>query len=580
MRDVIRRRAILGLLLFLLAAPLLVSAATKEQSMVRKSVKDREPAEITNIVYRVIANEWQVRNKLEEFSPRIETYVQYYKPDRELGDEATSDDYFLGRLNFALGKEKISTHAKEASFLEGNPEPLKKLRITGIAGLAGALSPHLHVSEFAVQPLVVDENNFDRQHYVFTPVRWEYLGDVRCLAIDVHPKDKNAFAAFQGRIWAEDHNFAIVRLNGTRINPPRGEMYVHFDTWRENLQAGLWLPVYIYSQETDMGKRLRYKAETRLWGYDLNDRHQQQEWTNIMVEAPTPVRDNSEDTSDMSPVESQRLLTVDAERNVLDRLERARLIAPPGPVDKVLETVVNNLRVTNHLDNIPPIHCRVMLTSSLESFSLAYTIVLSRGLIDVLPDEPSLAMVVAHEVAHIALGHKLDMKFAFNDRMQVSDEELLESMDIARPEADETVADAKALEYLKNSPYKDNLGQAGLFLRAASAAVTTSPHLFGSHLGNGLTVGDKGSMRMATLISSAPTLEVKNVSQVAALPLGSRIQVGAMDGSVAFTTRKAVALVDASEKLPFRVTPVVPHLRALAQAPKAAESAAADSAEK
>ena len=123
---------------------------------------------------------------------------------------------------------------------------------------------------------------------------------------------------------------------------------------------------------------------------------------------------------------------------MLDRLEKARLIAPPGPVDKVLETVVNNLRVTNHLDGLPPVQCRVMMTSSLESFSLAYTIVLSRGLIDVLPDEASLAMVLAHELAHIALGHKLDPKFAFNDRLIVSDEQLLAALDFTRPYNDLT----------------------------------------------------------------------------------------------------------------------------------------------
>ena len=62
---------------------------------------------------------------------------------------------------------------------------------------------------------------------------------------------------------------AIVRLNGTRVHPPKGSFYVHFDCWRENLQPGVWLPVYVYSQETDLGKELRYKSETRLWGYDL-----------------------------------------------------------------------------------------------------------------------------------------------------------------------------------------------------------------------------------------------------------------------------------------------------------------------
>ena len=50
------------------------------------------------------------------------------------------------------------------------------------------LKSHLQLDEFAVEPLVVDENNFDRKHYTFEPVRWEYLGDIRCLAIDVHPR--------------------------------------------------------------------------------------------------------------------------------------------------------------------------------------------------------------------------------------------------------------------------------------------------------------------------------------------------------------------------------------------------------
>jgi len=387
------------------------------------------------------------------------------------------------------------------------------------------------------------------------------------LAIDVHPRENSGTGAFKGRIWVEDHDYAIVRLNGTLIHPTRWNFYVHFDCWRENLQPGVWLPVYIYSQESDIGKRLRYKAETRLWGYDLSARRQQQEWTNILVDAPAPIRDSSENKADMTPVESQRQLNSEAEHNVLDRLEKARLIAPPGPVDKVLATVVSNLKVTNHLDNIPPVQCRVMLTSSLESFSLAYTIVLSRGLIDVLPDEASLGMILAHELAHIALGHKLDIKYAFNDRMEVSDENLLASLDLVRDSKDEAAADAKGIEFLKNSPYKDKLGQAGLFLRAAVETAPHVPHMFGAHLGNGLSEGNK-LMRMSALISAAPALSPKNVDQIAALPLGSRVQVNAWDGAIAFTDRKTVPLIDSSEKMPFRVTPVMPYLRTYPQAPK------------
>jgi hypothetical protein len=544
---------------------MLLPLAGSDRSKPAKAIAQPEPAELTNIVFRIIANEWQTRTTLAEFSPRVETYLQYYHPDRELGDVATEDAYFLGRLKFS---KKIDNKAIEASFITDS-------RTERLLRRPEMLGAHLRLGEFAVEPLVVDENNFDREHYSFDPVRWEYLGDIRCLAIDIHPRDSKAIGAFEGRIWVEDQGYAIVRLNGTRINPPRGISYVHFDCWRENLHPGVWLPVYIYSQESDHSKRLRYKSETRLWGYDLTARHQQQEWTNILVDAPAPVRDNSEVTSDLSPVASERQLTIDAEHNMLDRLEKARLIAPPGPIDKVLETVVNNLIVTNHLDSMPPVHCRVMSTSTLESFSLAYTIVLSRGLIDVLPDETSLAMMLAHDLAHIALGQKLDTKYAFNDRLQMSDEELLASLDVARDSKDEAEADAKGIEFLKNSPYKDKLGQAGLFLRAAAEAAPHVPHLFGAHLGNGLTEGNGKELRMAALMTTAPTLSPRKIDQIAALPLGSRVQVNAWDGGVSFTTRKADAIVDATEKLPFRVTPVIPYLRFYAPtAPKTEASAA------
>ena len=543
-------RAICLLPLLVLATSPLLPVAARDRSK-SSEVNEPESPEAARIVYRIIANEWQIRSKLAEYSPRVETYLQHVQPDPELSDKVTEDAYFLGRLKFS---ETTDNRAQESSFLLGSASGrmLRPLEMIGA---------HLHMEELAVQALVVDENNFDLQHYTFRPVRWEYLGDLRCLAIDVHPRDPKIKGGFEGRIWVEEHDYAVVRLNGTRINPRRGEIYVHFDCWRENLQPGLWLPVYIYSQESDRGKRLRYKAETRLWGYDLTTRHQQQEWTNIQVEAPAPVRDKTDAASDMSPVEGRRQLTMEAEQNVLDRLEKARLIAPPGPVDKVLETVVNNLRATNHLANLPPVHCRVMLTSNLESFSLAYTIVLSRGLLDVLPNEASLAMILAHELAHIALGHKLDTMYAFHDRLQASDEQLLARLDLARDRKEEAEADTTGVQFLKNSPYKDNLAEAGLFLQAAAAAAPHAPHLLGSHLGNGLTEGKSGMMRMAELMSGAPKFAPGSIDQLAALPMGSRVQVNAWDGSVSFTTRKAAPPADAREKMLFQVTPVIPYLR-------------------
>ena len=73
-------------------------------------------------------------------------------------------------------------------------------------------------------------------------------------------------------------------------------------------------------------------------------------------------------SKDVSPLESQRMWEHEAEQNVLSRLQRAGFLATPGPVDDVLNTVVNNLIVSANL-NIQA-KCRVLLTTPIESFSI------------------------------------------------------------------------------------------------------------------------------------------------------------------------------------------------------------------
>src|SRR5437764_13896890 len=109
-------------------------------------------------------------------------------------------------------------------------------------------------------------------------------------------------------------------------------------------------------------------------------------------------------------------------------MERAGILAPDGEVSKVLQTVVNNLEITNKLDIQPEVRCRVLLTTPLESFTVGHTIVISRGLVDVLPDEASLAMVLSRELAHIALGHHFDTRYAFSDRLQFADEKTYQTL--------------------------------------------------------------------------------------------------------------------------------------------------------
>ncbi len=173
------------------------------------------------------------------------------------------------------------------------------------------------------------------------------------------------------------------------------------------------------------------------------------------------------------------------------------------------------------------------------------TIFVSRGMLDVLPDEASLAAVLATELAHIVLGHPTDTSFAFKDRSIVSDQQLLSRLHFTRSVQEEKEADSRALLLLQNSPYHDKLESVGLFLREVQARRDALPHLIrAQQIGNSLTNGD--ALRLQGLTTSAPRLEPKKVTQIAALPLGGRIKVDPWDNRIEINTTKPVAFAHGS----------------------------------
>jgi hypothetical protein len=502
------------------------------------------------VIDRMTEREHLFLAQMRHLHPLVETYIQNLKG---IEDKAVpvSDQYFLGRLDMTKGTQ-------DRSFM-GEPGFGRRF-VSTLTGLYGMKFLPLGFAQ-----MVVLDDDFQRRFYKFTFVRREFLGAVRCLVIDVEPIDKSAKGRFVGRIWVEDQDYNVVRFNGTYSGRERYSYYLHFDSWRINMRAGLWLPAYIYSEESDLlyrgGHRLHFKAQTRLWGYDLHQTGQNEEFSQIVVDAPQQaVNDQSASAQDATPVESQRHWESEAEQNAVERLEKVGLLAPEGDVDKVLQTVVNNLIVTNNLTIEPEVRTRVLLTSPLESFTIGHVIVVSRGLLDVLPDEASLAMVLAHELSHIALGHRLDTKFAFNDRMLFPDENTFQQLDFARDSADEEAADQKALELLAKSPYKDKLGNAGLFLKVLQEHAPELKSLIRPHLGNGLA---GKSTRMSALLTSAPQLQPERTDQIAALPLGGRIRVDPWSNRVELVKTKPVAILTSSEKMPFEVTPFYPYLTRL-----------------
>ena len=507
---------------------------------------------LNDVIDRVVQREHYFMAQIRHMHPLVETYLQDLKNDSGGNAVPVKDEYFLGRLDMSEGTDDVS--------FVGQPGFGHRMlgKLTGIYSL--------HYLPMGFAQMVVMDSDFQKRYYKFNFVRREFLGELRCLVIDVQPRDGDKTSRFLGRIWVEDQDYNIVRFNGTYSPQPKINFFFHFDSWRLNLRPGLWLPAYVYTEEsnlkTGLSKSLHFKAQTRLWGYDLKGLGKSEEFTQILVDSPQSVKDQSDAASDPSPVVAERMWERQAEENATERLLKIGLLAPSGEVDKIMATVVNNLLITNNIDLQSDFHCRVLMTSPLESFTIGHTIVVSRGLLDVLPDEASLAMVIAHELSHIVLGHRLDTKLAFNDKLFFPDEESFQRLDFKRSAADEEAADAKAIELLKNSPYKDKLGNAGLFLKSLQQHAPELPRLIRPHLGNSLA-GSK-SIRMSTLLASAPALDEKRLDQIAALPLGGRIKVDPWSDQVELSKAKPVALASAREKMEFEITPFYPYLTRLA----------------
>lgn len=505
---------------------------------------------------RLMQAESALMERLGKYHPVVEIYLQNLVPDAQVGAVPTRDDYFLGQFDATDGPA-----ARPLSPPRGWFRP---------SGLMDRPFGFDYVPSGFAATTVPDLQVFDRERYDFKFVRREFIDEVRCVVLEVWPKQRDEIG-FKGRIWVEDRSFTIVRFNGISREADRAlsrffrrKLSFHLDSWRVNVQPGVWVPGYVYLEETDFEDRRpkpaqvpKLRGQMRLWGYELTDATAPSSFASI--EIGSDVRDSSEPARQLSPVLSQRSWERQAEDNVLERLTKAGLLAPPGPVDGVLETVLNNLQITNEVSFDPPLRARVLLTTPLESFHVGRTIVLSKGLVDVLPDEASLAMVLAHELSHVVLGHLLiDTKFAFADRLMIPDSEVLPTLRLNHTLQEEADADARAVELLARSPYQDKLAAAGLFLQAVVASAKPLKHLIQPHVGDYVV---DGAHALSALIEKSPALAPGQLDQIAVLPLGARLVIDPWSNRLDLIRTPAVPLSWAREKLPLAITPMAPYLR-------------------
>ena len=560
------RLARLPLLLAALLAPAVTASIARAQANDQKVPTAQTPSragqvKADDIIDRMSRAERAVLERLRTSHPLMEVYIQNVAPDEARGWVPTDNNYFLGKLQFDDGPTL---------------RPFGRREQRGV--MLRLISNRPSLEDAFAAMVAPDWRVLERKRYEFTYVRREFLGESRCFVFDVRPL-RDGKEGFVGRIWIEDRDYNLVRFNGasrgfakTMSGLLKRTLSFHMDGWRVNVAPGVWVPSYVYSEETDLNsassskssssskRQPRFKSQTRIWGYQAQNADRTDSLTTIRIDEPT-VADTTDGAAQLSPVLSQRRWEQEAEANVLERLEAIGLLAPAGEADKVLETVLNNLVVTNKLNLERPLHSRILLTSPLESFTVGHTIVLSRGLIDVLPDEASLATMLAHELSHVALGHQLiDTKFSFADRLMVSDGELLQTLRFRRTPKEEAAADEKVIELLGKSPYRDKLADAGLFLRTLSERAKQLPRLIQPHIGDYMAANGQMT-RLAELMKQAPPLMPDSLEQIAALQLGARLVVDAWSGRVALDRSPAVPLMSVREKIPFAVTPLMPVIR-------------------
>jgi hypothetical protein len=327
----------------------------------------------------------------------------------------------------------------------------------------------------------------------------------------------------------------------------------------------MWMPAYIYTQEATSedpaNHDVWFKAQTRIWGYDLQHAGDHREFAKRLTDTPVWVDPKRHEASqDVSPSNTLGEATYTPEDNVVERLQVAGLMAPDGGVDQILETVANNLLVSNDLD-IAGVRCRVLLTTPLESFVIGRTIVLSRGLLDVLPDEATLGAVLAHELAHIILHHSVGDGSLTGHAAPFSDLEIFDHFNFLFETAEEADADKKGLELFLKSPYKAQLANVGLFLEALQARSTQLPNLLRGRFSNDFSSSHLG--QMTTLANLPKHLALDRLDQVSALPLGSRIRLDPWSDRIEMLKVQPVRLQSASEKMPLEVSPFFPYLKRL-----------------
>ena len=583
---IFRKHITAGLLLASLSAVSLSAGASgipligKKKKTGDELLPSRKPTPAQNqLIDKSILREKAVIKAVKERSPMVETYIQNMRPDPLLSQIPESDQHFLGRVAFSkiIGDATYQENADVTHSTTGKEGRFGFLKHSAsyVTGLGSSLHLNFHEAGF-VQMLLMDSTSFDRQHYVFSYVRNDFLGNTPTAVFDVAPiptkEGKLALTGttagrFYGRIWIETRNGNVVRFNGDFAGTEKTiREYYHFDSWRTNVQPDLWLPTSFYVEESDpksSSRTLKFKAINHIWGYLLKvPALETSESTNLEV---VGANDVTTDAQDVSPLGAQREWVKQAEDNVVERLYQSGLIDAPSDFDKTLEALAGNILAYNGITLSRPIRCRTLLTEPLESLAVGNTIIISKSLLDttgiVTQDGAqqmgNLNAILAFQLAHVILGHRLDTKYAFNDRLLFPTTSVFKRIPMHHTDEDNAAAAKKAVELLNAKELTDGQQYFGLYLQQLQQRVKTLRALNEPMIGDALVKGDNDpTFWMQALVSKGPKLDMKDLHQQAAMPLSSFLRYDPWTDQVITMHSAFEPLLTPADKMPFEVEPV------------------------
>lgn len=441
---------------------------------------------------RIFSKEQAMISRLAAIPFVTETYMQSLGHRKRKGldraldegsDNVIDDLYFLDRVDFGRAYGDTPT---ETVLLGEHPWRRRYIQKNTSA------REHVFPAGF-LSMLFVDLYGFNADLYSLNYKGKENIAKTECLIFSVVPLIERDSGRFRGEIWIDSSSYGIVRAKGVFTGPYErwykgSPKYFHFDSWRERVGDGWWLPSVTYFDErrtfrTDGNLDFHYRGYAILWR-----QHDEQR-------SSSPANKTEHDTSTVDDLSSP--LT---QNGPVARLEADGLLAVSGPEEQRLNRVVQQIGpISFH-----KIECRVLLTTPLEMFAVGDVIVVSRGLLNVIPDDSVLAVMLARQVAHIVLDHtRVSDSFprSLFDRQEKND---FAGFGIRwRPEQ-ERAADLETAVLLKGSIFENAVANMTAFLSALASQSHRFPNLALPRFGAGV-------IREASKPTSKEKLETGNL---------------------------------------------------------------------